>query len=267
MNQLEREAQLYVRTDPTRKSLDKFTIPELVGITLGYKIRIGNLATKRKKDLIKIIESNSRYKTDLRNKERRLEKIKEQKSRYSFPISEEQKELEKELQEQDTISDIIMQTANFTTSTDADWYANELRSELRNNQIAISDVVIGDFLFFNYSARFPQRYKFWDKRPLSFILNILEDGKLLGCNVHYLNPEIREGFAESMLNKTAIDVPKVFSKTLHSYFKTNMSTIFRIPRRPGEYGGIAKLVTEDFVRGDTGFSADLQTVWDSTNNR
>tara|TARA_B100001287_G_scaffold214944_1_gene183818 strand:- start:1348 stop:2145 length:798 start_codon:yes stop_codon:yes gene_type:complete len=265
MNKAEREAQIYIRTDPTRKSLEKFSVPELRGITLGYRMRIGNLATKRKADLIKAIQANSKYQTDLRRREKRNELKRKEKEN----LEREQRRIEQELQAQETIGDIIMQTANYTTFTDADWYANELRSELslQNAQIGISDIQIGDFLFFNYSARFPQNYKYWDKRPLSFMLGVLDDGKLLGCNVHYLNPEIRDGFAESMLNKTAIDVPKVFEKTLHSYFKTNMSTIFRIPKRPGEYGDIARLITENFVRGNTGFSADLQTVWDSTNNR
>ena len=56
MNKAEREAQIYIRTDPTRKSLEKFSVPELRGITLGYRMRIGNLATKRKADLIKAIQ-------------------------------------------------------------------------------------------------------------------------------------------------------------------------------------------------------------------
>ena len=265
MNQAEREAQIYIRLDATRNALEKFSVAELRGITLGYKIRVGNLATKRKADLIRSIRNNPQYQKDLRAKQKRDQLSKEAEE----SLKKEQKRIEQELQAQETIGDIIMQTANYTTFTDADWYANELRSELslQNAQIGISDIQIGDFLFFNYSARFPQNYKYWDKRPLSFMLGVLDDGKLLGCNVHYLNPEIRDGFAESMLNKTAIDVPKVFEKTLHSYFKTNMSTIFRVPRKPGEYGDIARLITENFVRGDTGFSADLQTVWDSTTNR
>ena len=276
MSKAEREAEVYRRLDATSRPLENFSVAELGGITLGYDIKISNLGGKRKSDLIKAIRSNSKYKKDIRRKTiKDIEPLVQELSRQQKEredISKPEQSFEEtvlESQSQQTIGDTIIQTANYTTFTDSDWYANELRSELslQNTEIGISDIQIGDFLFFNYSARFPQNYKYWDKRPLSFMLGVLDDGKLLGCNVHYLNPEIRDGFAESMLNKTAIDVPKVFEKTLHSYFKTNMSTIFRIPRKPGEYGDIARLITEDFVRGDTGFSADLQTVWDSTNNR
>ena len=276
MSKAEREAEVYRRLDATSRPLENFSVAELGGITLGYDIKISNLGGKRKSDLIKAIRSNSKYKKDIRRKTiKDIEPLVQELSRQQKEredISKPEQSFEEtvlESQSQQTIGDTIIQTANYTTFTDSDWYANELRSELslQNTEIGISDIQIGDFLFFNYSARFPQNYKYWDKRPLSLMLGVLDDGKLFGCNVHYLNPEIRDGFAESMLNKTAIDVPKVFEKTLHSYFKTNMSTIFRIPKRPGEYGDIARLITENFVRGDTGFSADLQTVWDSTNNR
>jgi len=85
---------------------------------------------------------------------------------------------------------------------------------------------------------------------------------MLGCNVHYLNPDIRDGFAQTMLNKSAIQVPTVFKKTIHSYFYTNISNVFRVPA--GEYGDIARLVTEDFVDAG-GEKYDITAVWDSVN--
>ena len=65
-----------------------------------------------------------------------------------------------------------------------------------------------------------------------------------------------------MLNKSAIQVPSVFNKTIHSYFYTNISSVFRVPA--GEYGDIARLVTEDFVDAD-GEKYDITAVWDSVN--
>ena len=90
----------------------------------------------------------------------------------------------------------------------------------------------------------------------------MQNDKMLGCNVHYLNPEIRDGFAQTMLNKSAIQVPSVFSKTIHSYLYTNISSVFRVPA--GEYGDIARLVTEDFIDAN-GEKYDITAVWDSVN--
>ena len=157
----------------------------------------------------------------------------------------------------------IIERANVTASTGTDWYANELRSELTSAgaEMIVSEIRVGDFIFFEYFAEYPQRYPYYDRRPLAFIMEMKND-KMLGCNVHYLNPEIRDGFAESMLNKSAIQVPAVFKKTIHSYFYTNISNVFRVPA--GEYGDIARLVTEDFIDCE-GRTYDIAAVWDSVN--
>ena len=70
MNQAEREAQIYIRLDATRNALEKFSVAELRGITLGYDMRISNLGTKRKADLIKAIRSNTKYKADIRKRQK-----------------------------------------------------------------------------------------------------------------------------------------------------------------------------------------------------
>ena len=261
MNQAEREAQVYSRLDATTRPLERFSVAELRGITLGYDMRISNLGTKRKADLIKAIRSNTKYKTDIRKKARKgitpqvvedkeIEIVKDK----ELPIIDEPKE-------QTNIAYNIMERANKTSSTDPDWYANELRSELSlaGAEMNVDQIRVGNFLFFGYTARFEERYPYYDRRPLAYILEMKND-KMLGCNVHYLNPDIRDGFAQSMLNKSAIQVPSVFSKTIHSYFYTNISGVYRIP--DGEYGDIARLVTEDFVDSD-GEKYDINAVWDS----
>jgi hypothetical protein len=157
----------------------------------------------------------------------------------------------------------IIERANVTASTGTDWYANELRTELTSAgaEMIVSEIRVGDFIFFEYFAEYPQRYPYYDRRPLAFIMEMKND-KMLGCNVHYLNPDVRDGFAESMLNKSAIQVPAVFKKTIHSYFYTNISNVFRVPA--GEYGDIARLVTEDFIDRE-GRTYDITAVWDSVN--
>ena len=157
----------------------------------------------------------------------------------------------------------IIEKANVTASTGTDWYANELRTELTSAgaEMIVSEIRVGDFIFFEYFAEYPQRYPYYDRRPLAFIMEMKND-KMLGCNVHYLNPDVRDGFAESMLNKSAIQVPAVFKKTIHSYLYTNISGVYRIPE--GEYGDLARLVTEDFVDSD-GEKYDINAVWDSVN--
>ena len=153
-----------------------------------------------------------------------------------------------------------------TSNTYPDWYAEELRFELNqsNTQIDTDDIRMGDFLFFGYDARFPERYKYYDRRPLAFMLKVVDDNKILGYNIHYLNPSYRGTISESMLNKKVVDVGDLPEKGLHSYIIGNMSNIYRIPRNVGEYRDIAKLVTEDFV-DENGGKYDINAVWDSVN--
>ena len=283
MSKAERAAEVYRRLDATSRSLENFSVAELGGITLGYDIKISNLGSKRKSDLIKAIRSNSEYRKDLRRKTRgdidplvkelrRQDIEKRDLTRLLRDDSDLYADEPEDLAEQDFLDEAetqtsiaydIMEKANRTTATGPDWYANELRSELSlaDAEMGVNQIRVGDFLFFGYTARYPERYPYYDRRPLAYIMEMKND-KMLGCNVHYLNPEIRDGFAESMLNKSAIQVPAVFKKTIHSYLYTNISGVYRIPE--GEYGDIARLVTEDFVDGD-GEKYDINSVWDSVN--
>tara|TARA_Y100000114_G_scaffold36166_1_gene31693 strand:- start:1186 stop:2010 length:825 start_codon:yes stop_codon:yes gene_type:complete len=273
MSKAEREAQIYSRLDGTTFPLERYSLAELRGITLFYNMNIGNLGNKRKSDLIKAIGANVKYKARIRRSEQRqiaaqtLEERREEKKRQVIE-AREQREIEQELQTRQTIGDAVMEKGLRTPDTDIDWYAEELRAELSfvDAKIDTDDIKMGDFLFFDYDARFPERYEYWDKRPLAFMLGLIDDNKILGYNVHYLNPDYRDTISESLLNNTAIDASSLPKKGLHSYIIGNMINIYRIPANPGEYRDIAKLVTEDFVRRDTGFSVDLQTVWDDTTN-
>ncbi len=55
MSKAERAAEVYRRLDATSRSLENFSVAELGGITLGYDIKISNLGSKRKSDLIKVL--------------------------------------------------------------------------------------------------------------------------------------------------------------------------------------------------------------------
>ena len=262
--------------------LTRYSKDELIGITFYYGIRLGNPNTKSKKQLIKTIQANREYQRRVRKEEnnprvnpvlrraankiiKELRKEAEEERRLVDPDPRDLELLDIEEQEKETdISYTIMERANQTSNTDADWYAKELSSELSlaGREMGVNDLRPGDFVFFGYNARYSERYPYYDRRPLAFILDMKGD-KMLGCNVHYLNPDIRDSFAQTMINKTAIQVPKVFEKTLHSYFYSNISGIvYSIPEN--EYGDIARLVTENFVDPD-GMSVDINAVWDSVN--
>jgi len=271
MNKEEKEAQRYSNLDGTRRvDLERYSIAELRGITLYYGMGISNLGTKTKKDLTKAIRANSTYQATRRRRKRPVTVTIEEQRQAQEEILQEPDPRDLELldieeQEKETdISYTIMERANQTSNTDADWYAKELSSELSlaGRELSVNELRPGDFVFFGYTARYPERYPYYDRRPLAFIMDMKGD-KMLGCNVHYLNPDIRDSFAQTMINKTAIEVPGPFKKTLHSYFYSNISGIvYSIPEN--EYGDIARLVTENFVDPD-GMSVDINAVWDSVN--
>ena len=88
---------------------------------------------------------------------------------------------------QQTIGGRIIERARQASSTDADWYANELYTEL--SEVAETRFPeIGELCFFSYSAAYPEKYPHYDRRPLVYIMDYQED-KLLGANLHYLNPD------------------------------------------------------------------------------
>ena len=84
---------------------------------------------------------------------------------------------------------------------------------------------VGKFYFFSYSAKYPDRYPYWDKFPLAQILDVKGDGTILGANVHYLNAAYRGNIAKSWLNSLN-SVPDV---CLHTYIITGMSNVKRVP--------------------------------------
>ena len=156
-----------------------------------------------------------------------------------------------------TIGEDIKERAEGETNTSPDWYANELYSEL--SQVSENRFPeIGELCFFSYSAAFPDKYPFYDRRPLVYVMDFQGD-KMLGGNLHYLNPSYRGGIAQSLANKVGAILPK---KTLHRYFIRNMGDAYIIPPDPEEYKSIAELVTEKFS-DKYGQKTSPQKAWDS----
>ena len=156
-----------------------------------------------------------------------------------------------------TIGEKIRERAQISADLTSDWYANELYSEL--SQVSENRFPeIGELCFFSYSAAFPDKYPFYDRRPLVYVMDFQGD-KMLGGNLHYLNPSYRGGIAQSLASTVGSILPK---KTLHRYFIRNMGDAYIIPPDPEEYKSIAELVTEKFS-DKYGQKTSPQKAWDS----
>jgi hypothetical protein len=135
-----------------------------------------------------------------------------------------------------------------------DWYVNSLLNELRDyqkkniNQLDTKFITPGDFIFFLYSAQFPQKYKFWDQHPMVYVIDVQPNkGFFLGSNVHYINPSYRKAVVSSYLNRAgSINAPRI---TLHNYLFANVITDFyKVPEN--DWVDVALLPTERFVDRD-----------------
>ena len=156
-----------------------------------------------------------------------------------------------------TIGETIREKAVGEAITSSDWYANELYSEL--SQVSENRFPeIGELCFFSYSAAFPDKYPFYDRRPLVYVMDFQGD-KMLGGNLHYLNPSYRGGIAQGLVNKVSAILPK---KTLHRYFISSMGDTFIIPPDPEEHKSVAQLVTEN-ISNKYGQKVSPENAWDS----
>jgi len=164
-----------------------------------------------------------------------------------------------------TISQDIKNKAGKSGYKSSDWYTNTLMNELGSNQrkdfnqLDTFFIEPGDFVFFLYSAKFPQKYQFWDQHPLVYIIEVNpRAGLFFGSNVHYLNPGYRGAVAKSFLNKEGlVNAPR---KTLKNYLFANVVTDFyKIPK--DDWDGVALLPTEKFV-DKRGQSVPKYKVWD-----
>tara|TARA_B100000427_G_scaffold308917_1_gene297506 strand:+ start:370 stop:1116 length:747 start_codon:yes stop_codon:yes gene_type:complete len=233
-----RKAFFYSQLDGTRKKLERYTLDELRGINLYYKEPWSKISKLKKDQLI----------TNIRGLKGYIDNIK--------PQTETVEEL--------TIAEKIIIRAG-GKDQDKDWYADQLFTELNNygvEAVNSSDVPPGKLCFFNYSAKWPERYKWYDKRPLAYILEQKGD-RMLGANFHYLRPAYASSLVRSVLNKDNIIYGAMPPKTLHTYLHSNTAGVYVIPEVMQEYIGITNLATWKFVTGDGLNFVDEETVWDS----
>ncbi len=164
-----------------------------------------------------------------------------------------------------SIFEDIKNRAGRTGYKSGDWYTNTLMNELRDyqkrniNELDTRFIIPGDFVFFLYSAKYPQKYQFWDQHPLVYVIEVNpRKGLFLGSNVHYLNPSYRGGVTKSYLNKEGvINAPR---KTLKNYLFGNVVTDFyKVPE--SDWEGVSLLPTEKFV-DKKGQSVPKYKVWD-----
>ena len=146
------------------------------------------------------------------------------------------------------IADDIKEATQGELQPDA-WYVNQLESALAAVQkrdasaIDTQGVRMGDLVFFGYNPQFAQNYEFWDVQPLAVVLGFYEEG-ILGCNLHYINPDYRDVIANALLNsRGGSPIPK---NSVHKYLWSNMRTIFKVPREE-DWAAIALLPTEQFI--------------------
>lgn len=163
------------------------------------------------------------------------------------------------------ISDDILKKAGRTGYKSGSWYTNTLMNELAEyqkknfNQFDTNFIIPGDLIFFSYSAKYPQKYKFWDQHPLVYVIEVSpRQGLFFGANVHYLNPSYRGGITESFLNKQGVvNAPR---KTLKNYLFGNVSSeLYKVPR--DDWKGVSLLPTESFV-DKRGQKVPKYQVWD-----
>lgn len=225
---------------------------------LRGKRQLPSFTRLSRSDLIELIQSNGRYRSSEHAKKFGVPPIGDFEPEYDYDFTEREEE-----GKDSTIAERILDKAGNRTRS-ADWYAEELFGELSVNGEQRFPR-IGEVCFFSYTAAFPENYKWYDTRPLAYIMDVQSDAtgaKLFGANLHYLNPGIRGGVAGSLLNKVGATLPP---KTIHSYFISNISNIYILPPNIQEYYGIAQLVTERFV-SKRGLYVSPEMAWDTPND-
>lgn len=143
--------------------------------------------------------------------------------------------------------DIIREASKFNRS--GEWYTGKLQqalSQVQRNDINLQDtggIEVGRLYFFNYTAS-SRGLIFYDRQPLAYIGEInFKLGYFIGINLHYVNKQIREGLAKSLINKsTTVGVPR---NTIHRYFFSSAGGFLRVPEK--DWPSVSLLPTEKFV--------------------
>ena len=111
--------------------------------------------------------------------------------------------------------------------------------------------------FFNYVATKPERLKYYDQYPVSYIISVDKNG-FVGANMHYLAPKLREAVAKGLINSgDGVTVP---NSTIHRYrFEGVQGNMMKIPE--SEMADVSMLPTEEFVKTSTGNRFPSYRAW------
>ena len=146
------------------------------------------------------------------------------------------------------IADDIKEATQGELQPDA-WYVNQLESALAQVQRRDASAIdtqgfnMGDLVFFGYNPSFAQNYEFWDVQPLAVVIGFYEEG-ILGCNLHYINPDYRDVIANALLNSRGESpVPK---NSIHRYKYSGVGSMFKVPTSE-DWAAISLLPTEQFI--------------------
>tara|TARA_Y100001963_G_C6766625_1_gene442632 strand:- start:1644 stop:2153 length:510 start_codon:yes stop_codon:yes gene_type:complete len=165
-----------------------------------------------------------------------------------------------------SIADNIIQEAG-KRNRSRDWYRGKLMEILQVYQGDEHDdpgsfgevsgpVEVGEMYFFNYIATKPERLKWYDQFPVTYVMTVFADG-FLGANLHYLNMKLREGVALSLLNSG--DGAVVPNKTIHRYYFNGVQgNVMRVPE--SEMAGVSLLPTAKFINRN-GMDLPAYRVW------
>jgi len=84
----------------------------------------------------------------------------------------------------------------------------------------------GSMLFFGYDPKTKQKLQFWDTFPLVVLLH-KQGNSFLGLNLHYLSPNLRANFLNSLLKYA--DNPE-YANNLDAKMEVTYSLLIRLPK-------------------------------------
>jgi len=160
-------------------------------------------------------------------------------------------------------------------SQSRDWYREQLAQKLPRNIITdersdeIGDELERDrnitttfprlynLMFYQYKAKWRQELPFYDKYPLSFVLE-KDSRSFFAVNLHYYSPEERMGIAMSLAEDR---IPR-FTKGAHKYLLSEVRSPYLVLAQQ-EWQTMCLLPVEEFVRdlGGVEIPVQSQRVW------
>jgi hypothetical protein len=127
----------------------------------------------------------------------------------------------------------------------------------RDQNIIRSFPRLFSLMFYEYRAKWRRDLPFYDKYPLTYILDF-QPNYFFGVNLHYYSPEERVGIARSLAENK---IPR-FTKGAHKYLLTEVRSPF-LDFDTREWDTVCLLPVEEFVRDLGGVEIPIPSdiVW------